>query len=793
MGFLGVTATAYSASVFTVKQGGTSTSTPPAVGQMLIGNSAGTYSYIASSSLGRSTSTVQSMEGDPIFTAASTSFYLASNPAGYITTTPNESDPFSIHVTSTVTSTWNSAYTDRLKWDGGATGLTAATGRTSLGLTDTATLASSTWVKTGSNSTTLWDTAYGWGNHASAGYYSATNPSNYISLAALSSLATGLTYNNTNGQFSWTAGYSGMKTASGTAWDAKLSSGDNISLLTNDAGYITSSVASQSPWTRTGISVVLTTTTDYVGIGGVIPSTSLHIVGNYVSPKGQLYVDGDQSTAYIRVNNNASSTKNAGFGVNLDGGIKWTFGMTNAADGNFYFYHQPSDKNVLTLDDNGNVGVNSTSPQYKLGIEGSLGVNGTTSLRRAVLDSTDSAGTSGQIFSSTGTSTKWITSTESDSIWTAASTSYGNLSLSNIWTNTNTFRTFLRVGTTTQSTALFEINNQNESRADGNLRIISNGTDGGDYEVRLDSPNPDIEFVESDQSTPAGKYELAVQGDVFQLNGRNQADNSFENMMSFYRIGPNPNDIVMINASSSSAAQNSLTLNNTFGSAGARPGLAWKSTPGAFTSARLSSAVGASYQNSDFRIEVADAAKVLQNRMSIDVSGLVTIPTSTLTTSTIANGNITNGIFTNATILTSLTVPSSVSKTLPYINGGTTYYLDPEQCSNPLFGIENPTSTENIVLGRFNATSTITKVVTVNKTNGDTVSFNLYYQSSRSAGTSTVGKVFSTDQTSTNTTTGNVYATFASSTPNAGDWLIWRTSAASSSEFSIQYCWRNNQ
>lgn len=29
---------------------------------------------------------------------------------------------------------WDTAYTDRLKWDGGATGLTAATGRTSLGL-----------------------------------------------------------------------------------------------------------------------------------------------------------------------------------------------------------------------------------------------------------------------------------------------------------------------------------------------------------------------------------------------------------------------------------------------------------------------------------------------------------------------------------------------------------------------------------------------------------------------------------------------------------------------------------
>ena len=29
---------------------------------------------------------------------------------------------------------WDTAYTDRLKWDGGATGLTAETGRTSLGL-----------------------------------------------------------------------------------------------------------------------------------------------------------------------------------------------------------------------------------------------------------------------------------------------------------------------------------------------------------------------------------------------------------------------------------------------------------------------------------------------------------------------------------------------------------------------------------------------------------------------------------------------------------------------------------
>ena len=44
---------------------------------------------------------------------------------------------------------WNTAYTDRLKWDGGATGLVAATGRTSLGLGTIATQAASAVAITG--------------------------------------------------------------------------------------------------------------------------------------------------------------------------------------------------------------------------------------------------------------------------------------------------------------------------------------------------------------------------------------------------------------------------------------------------------------------------------------------------------------------------------------------------------------------------------------------------------------------------------------------------------------------
>lgn len=45
-------------------------------------------------------------------------------------------------------STWNTAYTERQQWDGGSTNLVPATGRASLNLTDTATLASTTWLKT---------------------------------------------------------------------------------------------------------------------------------------------------------------------------------------------------------------------------------------------------------------------------------------------------------------------------------------------------------------------------------------------------------------------------------------------------------------------------------------------------------------------------------------------------------------------------------------------------------------------------------------------------------------------
>ena len=60
-----------------------------------------------------------------------TSTYLTS----YTETDPIFTASAAYGITSTNITNWNTAYTDRNKWDGGATGLTASTGRTSLGAT----------------------------------------------------------------------------------------------------------------------------------------------------------------------------------------------------------------------------------------------------------------------------------------------------------------------------------------------------------------------------------------------------------------------------------------------------------------------------------------------------------------------------------------------------------------------------------------------------------------------------------------------------------------------------------
>src|SRR5262249_52384521 len=67
------------------------------------------------------------------------------------------------------------------------------------------------------------------------------------------------------------------------------------------------------------------------------------------------------------------------------------------------------------------------------------------------------------------------------------------------------------------------------------LHIKQAGKHGGAASIRIDDPNPDIEFVETDQVAPAGKYEVAVQSDKLQINGRNAANDDFDTIVVFQR------------------------------------------------------------------------------------------------------------------------------------------------------------------------------------------------------------------------------------------------------------------
>jgi hypothetical protein len=73
------------------------------------------------------------------------------------------------------------------------------------------------------------------------------------------------------------------------------------------------------------------------------------------------------------------------------------------------------------------------------------------------------------------------------------------------------------------------------------LRIDQAGRGGGAASIKINDPNPDIEFVETDQTPPAGKYEIAVQSDKLQINGRNDTDTAFETIVVFQRLAAGGN------------------------------------------------------------------------------------------------------------------------------------------------------------------------------------------------------------------------------------------------------------
>lgn len=73
------------------------------------------------------------------------------------------------------------------------------------------------------------------------------------------------------------------------------------------------------------------------------------------------------------------------------------------------------------------------------------------------------------------------------------------------------------------ASAVLEVTTTNPEYNQPALRVRQAGRSGDAASIRIDDPNPDIEFVETGLSHPdpeAGKFEIAVQDDRLQINGR---------------------------------------------------------------------------------------------------------------------------------------------------------------------------------------------------------------------------------------------------------------------------------
>ena len=120
-----------------------------------------------------------------------------------------------------------------------------------------------------------------------------------------------------------------------------------------------------------------------VGIGLVLPTELLHVAGNLKLSDGADRSIKGPANANLIISNNASSSSQ---------GIKFSTDGGTTTD--------------VFIQDGGNVGVGTSSPSQDLHVDGNVRITG------AVYDSNNVAGTSGQILSSTGTGTDWVTLSE---------------------------------------------------------------------------------------------------------------------------------------------------------------------------------------------------------------------------------------------------------------------------------------------------------------------------------------------------------------------------------------------
>ena len=182
-----------------------------------------------------------------------------------------------------------------------------------------------------------------------------------------------------------------------------------ISGVTNNGmSFVTANVDGSSQNVRMVVGA-----TGNVGIGTTSPAASLHVGAN----GGVIFgaTAGAVGTAQITTTS-ATSPVSTRFAFGTDG-TGWQYRIAKNTAGTIV--------DLVTVADNGRVGIGTTSPSTLLHVEGriyagdigiattsptqKLHVVGNARITGAIFDSLNSSGTAGQVLSSTGTGTEWVT------------------------------------------------------------------------------------------------------------------------------------------------------------------------------------------------------------------------------------------------------------------------------------------------------------------------------------------------------------------------------------------------